>query len=240
MPPARAPAATPEADVIPPSIRNLSNHVLSSCYLCGPLLLLFEDMKLRSVIVFGGLFLFGSCALQAEPWETISDCRLIENRYLDGDSFHVQAKNQDQVFRLYAVDAPETDDKFPERVNEQKKYFSTTKKAILAGGQEAAEFTRKLLQDPFTVETKWVDAKGNSQQPRFFAKVTLADGSDLGMRLIEAGLARSYGMREDVLLSYLNHLDKAQTAAQESGIGLWSAKAKRAATKAAKKSDAAN
>ncbi len=201
-------------------------------------------MKTSAATIFRlgvfGLLISSLHSAFAASWEAIPDCRLIENRYLDGDSFHVQAKNQDQVFRLYAVDAPETDDKFPERVKEQKKYFSTTKKAILAGGQEAAEFTRKLLQDPFTVETKWVDAKGNSQQPRFFAKVTLADGSDLGMCLIEAGLARSYGMREDVLLSYLNHLDKAQTAAQENGVGLWATKLKRAEAKAAKKSGSAN
>lgn len=166
-------------------------------------------------------------AVWAADWETVPDCRLIEDRYFDGDSFHVRVQGQDRVFRLYAVDAPETNNDFPERVKEQKKYFSTTKKAILAGGQEALELTRNLLKEPFTVETKWVDAKGNSQQPRFFAKVILSDGTDLGMRLLEAGLARSYGMREDLPMSYLSQLDKAQAAAQKEGRGLWSTKAGR-------------
>lgn len=171
----------------------------------------------------------------AAAWETLTGCRLLEGEYSDGDSFHVKAAGKDQIFRLYAVDAPETHDDFPERVKEQKKYFGTTKKEILAGGRKAAEFTRQLLQEPFTVETKWEDARGNSRQPRFFARITLADGSDLGMRLIEAGLARSYGMREDVSAAYLHKLDRAQEKAEKEGTELWAAKAKKAATTPSKK-----
>ncbi len=115
----------------------------------------------------------------------------MEGEYSDGDSFHVKAAGKDQIFRLYAVDAPETHDDFPERVKEQ--------------------------------------------QPRFFARITLADGSDLGMRLIEAGLARSYGMREDVSAAYLHKLDRAQEKAEKEGTELWAAKAKKAATTPSKK-----
>jgi endonuclease YncB( thermonuclease family) len=46
------------------------------------------------------------------------------------------------------------------------------------------------------VETCWIDAKGSSRRQQFFGKITLADGSDLGLPLVEAGLARSYGMRQ--------------------------------------------
>lgn len=178
--------------------------------------------------IFALCFLSGSGAARADAWETLTGCCLLENGYFDGDSFHVKAGGQDRIFRLYAVDAPETNDDFAGRVDEQKKYFGTTKKKILAGGQEAAEFTKQLLQEPFTVETKWVDARGNSRQPRFFARITLSDGSDLGLRLIDAGLARSYGMREDLSAAYLRQLDKAQEEAKEKGLGLWAARAEKA------------
>lgn len=157
----------------------------------------------------------------ADEWETWEDCRLATFEYYDGDSFHVIKGGKDRIFRLYAVDTAETSDEFPERVKEQQDFFRATEGEILSAGKEATEFTRRLLQQPFTVETKWIDAKGASSGRRFFAKITLADGSDLGVRLLEAGLARSYGMREGLPVSYLARLDRAQADARRSRVGLW-------------------
>ena len=154
-------------------------------------------------------------------WDTLSGCRLASNEYYDGDSFHVLADGKDKIFRLYAVDTAETNDEFPERVREQEDFFGVKKEAVLAAGQQAEELTRRLLQKPFTVETKWIDARGNSRQQRFFAKITLGDGSDLGLRLVQAGLARSYGMRDDLPQSYLAQLDRAQGSARRSRLGVW-------------------
>ncbi len=165
-----------------------------------------------------------SSPLWAADWEKWQGCRLATSEYFDGDSFHVSKSGQKRIFRLYAVDTAETDDKFPDRVAEQQKYFGATKEEVLAEGDNAEEFTRRLLQNPFTVETQWIDAKGNSHQQRFFGKITLSDGSDLGLRLVEARLARSYGLRLGLPASYLSKLDQAQASARRSRIGLWGRK----------------
>ena len=94
-------------------------------------------------------------------------------------------------------------------------------KVLLAGGLEAKEHAARLLGEPFTVETSWVDARGNSREPRYFAKITLSDGSDLGVRLAEAGLARDYGMREGLDPSYLSRIKQAAQSAKSERRGLW-------------------
>ena len=53
----------------------------------------------------------------------LKDCRLIPNPANDGDSFHVSAGEKEYLFRLYLVDAPETDEMTPRRLIEQAKYF---------------------------------------------------------------------------------------------------------------------
>jgi len=161
---------------------------------------------------------------QAAEWEKWEGCRLATAEYYDGDSFHVIKSGKDRIFRLYAVDTAETNDDFPERVKEQQKYFGATKEEVLAEGKKAEEFTRRLLQQPFTVETQWIDAKGNSRQERYFALITLSDGTDLAVRLLEAGLARSYGMQEGLPSSYVGKLDRAEAQAKRSRLGLWGGK----------------
>lgn len=163
-------------------------------------------------------------SVRAADWETWEDCRLMTSEYFDGDSFHVVKSGKDRIFRLYAVDTAETSEQIPERVVEQQKYFSSTKNEVLAAGKQAEEFTRRVLQKPFTVETQWIDAKGPSHQQRFFGKITLADGSDLGVRLVEAGLARSYGMKQGLTSAYLGKLDRAESAAKAARRGIWGGK----------------
>jgi hypothetical protein len=53
------------------------------------------------------LFLCGQAF--ADEWETLRNCRLIENESNDGDSFHVKADGEERIFRLYFVDTPEGD-----------------------------------------------------------------------------------------------------------------------------------
>ena len=53
----------------------------------------------------------------------LKSCRLIPNPANDGDSFHVSAGEKEYIFRLYLVDAPETDALVPTRLVEQSKYF---------------------------------------------------------------------------------------------------------------------
>ena len=51
-----------------------------------------------------------------QPPATLDNCVLVMNRFSDGDSFHVSAKGKEYIFRLYFVDAPETDAEYPKRV----------------------------------------------------------------------------------------------------------------------------
>ena len=37
---------------------------------------------------------------QADEWQTLRNCRLMENESNDGDSFHVKADGKERIFRL--------------------------------------------------------------------------------------------------------------------------------------------
>ena len=67
--------------------------------------------RLGSAIVAGILCLHGT--VHAGDWTIYEHCRLITNPSNDGDSFHVRVGRNHYIFRLYFVDAPETDTSFP-------------------------------------------------------------------------------------------------------------------------------
>jgi DNA uptake protein ComE-like DNA-binding protein len=124
----------------------------------------------------------------------LENCRLIVNPANDGDSFHVSAGTNEYIFRLYLVDAPETDEMTPGRLVAQAKYFGITVPQAIEVGRAAKEFTREKLSDPFTVFTRMSDAMGQSRIERFYAFVQTKDG-DLGEQLVRNGLARNYGFK---------------------------------------------
>ncbi len=131
-------------------------------------------------------------------WETLEGCRFVTTGYADGDSFHAAHEGRDYIFRLYFVDTPETDRQVPSRIREQAEAFGVSETAVMAGGEDAARFTERALRGrPFTVVTRWQDARGASRQPRFYAHVLFQrDGEELKLaeELVAAGLARAYGM----------------------------------------------
>jgi len=53
------------------------------------------------ILFFVPVFVF------AKKWETLVDCKLKNNSFNDGDSFHVSHKGKEYIFRLYFVDTPE-------------------------------------------------------------------------------------------------------------------------------------
>ncbi|PYI61023.1 MAG: hypothetical protein DMC60_06530 [Verrucomicrobia bacterium] len=135
------------------------------------------------------------CAREgSKDWIVLNNCRLITNPANDGDSFHASAGAQEYIFRLYLVDAPETDALAPGRLVEQAKYFGVTVPQVIEVGQAAKEFTRQKLSEPFTVFTHMADAMGQSKLERFYAFVQTKDG-DLGEQLVRNGLARNYGFK---------------------------------------------
>jgi competence protein ComEA len=133
-------------------------------------------------------------ARESKDWIVLENCRLISNPANDGDSFHVSAGTREYIFRLYMVDAPETDEMNPARLIEQAKYFAITVPQAIEVGQAAKEFTRQKFSEPVTVFTHMSDAMGRSRLERFYAFVQTKDG-DLGEQLVRNGLARNYGFK---------------------------------------------
>ena len=133
----------------------------------------------------------------AGEWQTLEKCRLAPDQYMDGDSFHVLHERKNHIFRLYFVDCPETDTSFPQRIADQMEDFGlANEKAVLAAGEKAKEFTKKMLSGQFTVLTKWENARGNSRQARNYA-VIFVGKKNLAEELARSGWARAYGMPAD-------------------------------------------
>ncbi len=133
-------------------------------------------------------------ARESKDWIVLENCRFILNPADDGDSFHVSVGTKEYIFRLYMVDAPETDALTPGRLVEQAKYFEITVPQAIEVGEAAKDFTRRKLSEPFTVFTRMSDAMGRSKIQRFYAFVQTREG-DLGEQLVRNGLARNYGYK---------------------------------------------
>ena len=161
----------------------------------------------------------------------LKDCELIPNPANDGDSFHVSAGNKEYLFRLYFVDAPETDEMTPWRLVEQAKYFEITVSQAIEVGRVAKAFTQEKLSQPFTVFTRMFDAMGQSRLERFYAFVATKEG-DLGEQLVRHGLARSYGFKvapPGIKSSRieLEKLQQLENEARREKIGAWGVSAGR-------------
>jgi endonuclease YncB( thermonuclease family) len=131
---------------------------------------------------------------ESKDWIVLNNCHLIANPANDGDSFHVSAGGKEYIFRLYLVDAPETDEMVPRRLFDQAKYFAITVPQAIEVGRAAKDFTQEKLSQPFTVLTHMSDAMGQSRIERFYAYVQTKEG-DLGEQLVRNGLARIYGFK---------------------------------------------
>lgn len=131
-------------------------------------------------------------------WQTWNDCELLEEKYMDGDSFYVQRSPRSvYILRLYFVDCPESDNRFPDRVAEQAEYFGIEPDEALECGETATEFTRKALEDGFTVHTRKQKSYSASSKPRYYAFIEYGEGKHLAEELVRNGLARIYGKPSD-------------------------------------------
>lgn len=176
-------------------------------------------------------------ALPPDPaWRTHEGARLVPNPSNDGDSFHVVASRHRYIFRLYFVDAPETDDTFPDRIKEQADYWGITARDVLRMGNEAAAVTTEHLgRGAFVVHTKLEDARGMSQLPRHYAMVEIGPsgrGTNLCEILVARGLARIHGMDTDLPdgspgRKYWTRLKSLERTARAAGVGCWGVAAKR-------------
>lgn len=161
-------------------------------------------------------------------WITLGGCRLEDNNFNDGDSFHVTQGGKQYLFRLCYVDTPETTAhrELVERTSDQARYWNIYKRDLHLLADEASAFTHAKLSRPFTVMTRWDDAKGASQMPRYFAVVRTADGEDLAEALVGAGFARVFGFSPDLPGNQSSHsvwkkLEGIEAKAKAAGAGAW-------------------
>ena len=172
------------------------------------------------------LFVTSTIVPAGETWETLSACRLAKEDYMDGDSFHVECGGKNYHFRLYFVDCPETDTRFPDRIRDQSQHFGITPDQSIKVGFRAKEFTKRMLHRPFTILTRWYNARGASAQQRFYA-VVLCDGKNLAEELVAAGFARPFGMRANFpdgprSKDFIANLKRLEGRAMRSRTGAWS------------------
>ena len=171
---------------------------------------------------------FGILPLSAKTgeWEILEGARLDKSAYYDGDSFHIRHKGKDYVFRLFYVDTPETDTRYPERIKGQAKYFSISADQTVELGKEAAEFAKDFLRGSFTVYTDWSDGWGHGTRYR---AIIMKDGEDLGAALVSNGLARASGFVPDTpwpgykksVWDYRNYLNRLKDEAERNEVGGW-------------------
>ena len=167
-------------------------------------------------------------------WIVLNNCQLIANPANDGDSFHVSAGGREYLFRLYLVDAPETDEMVPRRLVDQANYFGITVPQAIEIGRAAKTFTEQKLSQPFTVFTHMSDAMGRSRLERFYAFVQTKDG-DLGEQLVRNGMARIYGYKAAPPGSAnsrmeLEKLQQLENQAKRDKLGGWNSHANGLAT----------
>ena len=178
--------------------------------------------------LFSASFFFFVASLSArQPWLVLNNCQVIANESNDGDSFHVRAAGQEYIFRLYFVDAPETDASFPERVGEQAKYFHLTQAETLQLGDFAKRFTKERLARPFIVRTCMQDALGRSARERFYGFIETGEG-DLAELLVANGMARVHGsVATPIGLSSPGRerekLERLEREAKAANVGGWGA-----------------
>ena len=155
-----------------------------------------------------------------------TDCEFLETAYADGDSFKVRVDGHERVLRLYFVDTPESDTRFPVRNAEQAEYFGITPEQSVAMGKVAKQFVHDtLLGKKLTVFTRWASALGSSKLPRFYAIVEV-DGRNLADVLVENGLARLHGTKVTLpdgtkAEDYLARLAELESEAREAKRGAW-------------------
>jgi len=158
--------------------------------------LIKKDSSLLLLVVFGAIWLTAVDQTNAKgkekDWITLDQCQLIPNKANDGDSFHVQANDNEYLVRLYFVDAPETSSVGPTRLIEQAEYFGISVPQVIEVGLNAKKFVDAKLSEPFTVITRLAGGLGRSKIQRIYGFVRTKEG-DLGEQLVANCLARVHG-----------------------------------------------
>jgi endonuclease YncB( thermonuclease family) len=169
----------------------------------------------------------GVNSAQPAEWERLDRCFFDRKNFADGDSFHVKHLGKSHIFRLYWVDTPEPKSMgLTDRTTVQAKYFDILKRDLYLVADEASLFAANALRQPFTVWTKWEDARGQSREPRYYAVVQLGNGEDMAEALVKNGLARIFGQQSDhpdgrKNAQVIADLKKLEQDAKKNQVGGW-------------------
>src|SRR4030042_2128959 len=144
------------------------------------------------------LLIFACCEAEAadkREWVKLTGCQYVAQDYNDGDGFHVKCGADEYIFRLYFVDAPETNLRYAERTREQSEHFGVTLDETMKAGVKAKEAVRDILQKPFVVWTRWATAQGRGRVLRYYGFIEI-DGKGLSGSFGRLGVGRAKGGKE--------------------------------------------
>jgi len=166
-----------------------------------------------------------SWAAESKKWVTLTNCHYVDRKDNDGDSFCVKCGTDEFIVRLYFVDAPEANLRYPERTREQSEYFGITIDETMKAGRKARDMVRELLREPFVIRTRRASAAGRSIEPRYYAFIEVG-GKSLAEVLVSQGLARPKGVTVNLPTgenwkAYLGKLRGLESEARQKRLGIW-------------------
>ena len=176
-----------------------------------------------------------SSAAERREWVTLTTCQYVAAKDNDGDSFRVQCGPNEFNLRLYFVDTPETNLRYPERTREQSEYFGVTLDETMKAGSKARDTVQELLQKPFVVATRWASAAGRSRETRYYALVEVG-GKGLAEVLVSQGFARTKGLfaklpTGEKAKAYAEKLEQLEREARQKRLGIWGSAAEKVSGK---------
>lgn len=182
-------------------------------------------VSLRMVLLMFAIVSTEVAPAERKQWEELAQCRYVSNKYNDGDSFRVNCGGREFRFRFYFVDAPETGLTNGAQVDDQRAYFRVTFEDVVSAGEKANARVREILQEPFSVSTRWAVAGGRSAEPRYYGLIDVG-----GKRLIEVllaeGLVRTKGIFVNLPTgekskAYVEKLRDLERQAKDQKRGAW-------------------
>ena len=166
-----------------------------------------------------------SWAAEPRAWVTLPNCQYMDGKDNDGDSFRVRCGVDEFIVRLYFVDAPETNLRYPERTREQSEYFGVTLDETMKAGAKVRDTVRELLGEQFVIRTRRASAAGRSTEPRYYAFVEVG-GKSVAELLVSQGLARTKGVTTNLPTgenwrAYGEKLHALEGEARQKRLGVW-------------------
>ncbi len=133
--------------------------------------------------------------LRAQPghseWEVLRGCELVPKATNDGDTFDIKYGGGQILARLYFADAVELVKTRADALEKQSQYFGISSEHVLQIGEDARDFSQRMLSKPFKLFTKW--EKKSAGSPHYLVMILVEDDKGelrfLQELLVERGLA---------------------------------------------------